>query len=168
MLVLSRRPQEAKDAIAQLEKEVTEATGRKPTIEWIECDLSDLHATLKVAEKLAKEDRIDVAVMNAGVGVEVRQLSTPTLTMQPVELTKDGFDSHMTINVLSQLLIVNRILPLMRKTTQKGLDTSARVVFQSSSLHMAGKASPSFASIEDFKTGHEPTIAYGQSKVRAF
>lgn len=76
VLVLSRRPQEAKDAITQLETDVQSATGRKPTIEWIECDLSDLKATRAVAEKLAKEERIDVAVMNAGVGVEVRACAT--------------------------------------------------------------------------------------------
>ena len=84
VLVLSRRPNEAKDAIAQLEKEVQEATGRKPTIEWIECDLSDLKATRKVAEKLAKEERIDAAVMNAGVGVEVRSPRATRLTLAAV------------------------------------------------------------------------------------
>ena len=56
-------------------------------------------------------------------------------------LTKDGYDSHLTVNNLSHIIIANQLLPLMRKTVALP-DTkpnSVRIVGQASELHRGEK-----------------------------
>lgn len=72
LILLSRKPDEAHEAISEMEKAIEEQKpGSKPDIKFVQCDLADLKQTRKVAEELASsEPRIDIAIFNAGLGVE--------------------------------------------------------------------------------------------------
>jgi hypothetical protein len=71
-----------------------------------------------------------------------------------VNLTPDGYDSHLTVNNLAHMLLANRLLPLMRKTsTMDGVKTGdVRIVGQSSELHRGDKFQDAmFENEEEFK-----------------
>lgn len=69
--------------------------------------------------------------------------------------TPDGYDGHLTVNNLSHVLMANRLLPLMRKTSKMpGVSAGdVRIVGQSSELHRGSKMASNvkFESEQEFK-----------------
>lgn len=79
LYLLGKKEQHGQEAQEKL-KEYGDTT----KVEFIQCELEDLKHTDQVAQKLAKLDRIDGLILNAGLGVGKYN-----------ETEADGIDSHM-------------------------------------------------------------------------
>ena len=87
-------------------------------VKLIQIELEDLHQTAGVAKQLASElTSLHGLILNAGLGVGKYAES------------KDGIDTHMQVNVISQHILAMTLLPLLLKTPD------SRLVFQSSEFH---------------------------------
>lgn len=97
----------------------------------------------RVAKELKQLDRIDVVANIAGKGVNA------------FSLTKDGYDSHLTMNCLSHHLLLSHLLPTLEKTSEiPGADV--RIVNMASEQHRGTFGGPGtfgdkFRSEEEFK-----------------
>ncbi|KAJ9616562.1 hypothetical protein H2200_000281 [Cladophialophora chaetospira] len=141
--ILSNKEEHGESALEEL-KEYGDAT----KAHWVQCNLKDLKATEKVANDLAKsQDRLDGLVLNAGVGVGV------------YNETKDKLDSHFQVNVLSQFLLLKKLLPRLQQTP------GSRLVFESSDLHQGADGSTQFKDEAEINTDIGPTKLYNRSKL---
>jgi len=112
-------------------------------IDMIECDLASLASVRACADALvARGESFDVIVANAGV------------MNCPFAHTADGFETQFGTNHLGHFVLVNRLVPLLKR--------SGRVVILSSSAHQASDVDLDDPSFE--KTAYEPFVAYGRSK----
>ncbi|GAA6020429.1 hypothetical protein JCM11491_000241 [Sporobolomyces phaffii] len=124
------------------------------------CELKDLEAVSKLAKLLAKdEDRIDGLLLIAGLGVNA------------FEATRDGYDSHLVVNSISQILLLSHLLPVLEKTS-KLPDADVRVCSMSSELHRATFGGPGenfggsrFETDDEFKRDVGPANLYARSKL---
>ncbi|GAA6018724.1 hypothetical protein JCM8202_002211 [Rhodotorula sphaerocarpa] len=145
---------EWKDASAEGGKESGEVAAEV-------CDFKDLKAVAALSKKLAgRLDRLDGLLLNAGIGVN------------EFALTADGYDSHLTINCLSHMVMVSHLLPVLEKTSTQHPDADVRIVLQSSELHRATMGSPSedqggnkFRSTDVFKKDIGQLNLYGRTKL---
>ncbi|KAL3449723.1 hypothetical protein BJX65DRAFT_271720 [Aspergillus insuetus] len=113
----------------------------------MQIELEDLRQTDEVAKKLASTlDRLDGLICNAGLGVGV------------FNLTKDGIDSHMQVNHISQFHLSRVLLPLLQKTP------NSRLVLQSSDLHRA-ISDIKFESLAELNTDIGPAKLYNRTKL---
>ncbi|KAK4699834.1 hypothetical protein P7C70_g6420, partial [Phenoliferia sp. Uapishka_3] len=131
-----------------------EKTGK---VEFVQVNLEDLKQTGEVAKSLAgKLERLDLLACIAGKGVNA------------FELTKDGLDSHLTLNNLSHHLLVSHLLPVLEKTSKlPGADV--RIVSMSSELHRATFGGPGsfggkFANDKEFSEDIGPSNLYARTK----
>lgn len=107
-------------------------------------DLGKLKEVQKMAGKILDDYKsIDVLINNAGV------------FQKQLELTEDGLEKTFAINHLSHFLLTNKLLPLIRQSTQ------GRIVIVSSKIHAS---SIDFSNLqgEKFYNGSE---AYSRSKL---
>lgn len=147
LLFLSNKETHAEEA-----KEHLKEYGDITTVDWIQCNLDDLHQVKTVAESLReKEPEIDVLVLNAGIGVG------------PYAISRDGYDTHFQTNVLSQFLLVKTLLPNLKSRAQSTKD--ARIVFQSSSLHDTAVSGVQFANIDEINTDVGGLVLYDRTKL---
>lgn len=80
--------------------------------------------------------------------------------------TSDELDRHMAVNHLGHMLLVNRLLPLLRKTSRIPDTSPPRIVSIASELHRAAPSDVSFASVEELKDSSISAVAlYGRSKL---
>lgn len=108
---------------------------------------------------VSKLDRLDVFWGLAGKGANA------------FKLTKDGYDSHFTLNNLSHHVLLSHLWPLIEKTSRLP-GTDVRVVQMSSELHRATFGGPSetfgggrFATKEEFKEEIGPSNVYARTKL---
>jgi NAD(P)-dependent dehydrogenase (short-subunit alcohol dehydrogenase family) len=107
-------------------------------------DLADLDSVREAAAVVAKEERLDILINNAGI------------MMPPFELTQDGFESQFGVNHLGPFALTGLLLEKLRA------NPGARVVSTSSIAHKRGKIL--FDDINAEK--HYSTVArYGMSKI---
>ncbi|KAL3457174.1 hypothetical protein BJX64DRAFT_280845 [Aspergillus heterothallicus] len=139
--------------LGKKEEHIQEATeglkkyGDVSKVHCVQVELEDLHQTDQVAKDLAaKLDRLDGLVCNAGLGVGV------------FNLTKDGIDSHMQVNYISQFHLSRILLPLLQKTP------NSRLVVQSSDLHRA-ISDVRFESLKELNTDIGAAKLYNRSKL---
>jgi NAD(P)-dependent dehydrogenase (short-subunit alcohol dehydrogenase family) len=86
-------------------EEIGRAGGREPT--FYEADLSSLAETRKLAETvLAKHERLDVFVSNAGIGSQNEGPSRQT--------SRDGHELRFAVNYLAGFLLAHLLLPLLK------------------------------------------------------
>ncbi|GAA5821785.1 hypothetical protein JCM11251_001023 [Rhodosporidiobolus azoricus] len=123
-------------------------------------DFGDLNAVAAIAKELAKLDRLDGFLGIAGLGVN------------NFELTKDGYDRHLTVNVLAHLLLLSHLLPLLDKTSKAHPESDVRVVLEASEMHRFTTGGPSekagghrFADEEEFKKDVGPNGLYARTKL---
>lgn len=103
-------------------------------------------------------DRLDIFAAIAGIGVN------------SFELSKDGYDSHLTINCLSHHLLLSHLFSVLKKTSQEpGADV--RILNMASESHRHDIGGPSkylggdrFRTIEEFKRDVGPAGLYGRTK----
>lgn len=80
--------------------------------------------------------------------------------------SSDGIDRHMAVNHLGHVLLVNRLLPLIRKTSHLPNTPPPRIVTVSSELHRAAPSDVAFASLEELNDPSLSALAlYGRSKL---
>lgn len=69
--------------------------------------------------------------------------------MNKFDLSADGIDRHFAVNHLGHFLLVNQLLPLMRRTTTLPNSSPARIITVSSELHRTASPTTRFTSLEE-------------------
>jgi NAD(P)-dependent dehydrogenase (short-subunit alcohol dehydrogenase family) len=132
-------------AKAQSAKQAILAKVPQADLEVMELDLSSLKSVRAFAAAyLAKYDRLDLLINNAGIMVP------------PFSKTEDGFESQMGANYFGHFLLTGLLLPTLNKTPH------ARVVALSSKAHESGKID--FDNLHAEKS-YSRMGAYSQSKL---
>jgi NAD(P)-dependent dehydrogenase (short-subunit alcohol dehydrogenase family) len=130
----------AEAATAQVRKD---AAARGGSFELIALDLANLKSVRACADELlAKGERFDVIIANAGV------MATP------FGHTTDGFETQFGTNHLGHFVLVNRIASLM--------GAGSRLINLASSGHRFANVDLEDPNFE--RTSYEPFVAYGRSK----
>jgi NAD(P)-dependent dehydrogenase (short-subunit alcohol dehydrogenase family) len=130
----------AEAATAEVRKDAAAHGG---SFDLVALDLASLKSVRACADDLlAKGDRFDVVIANAGV------MATP------FSHTADGFEAQFGTNHLGHFVFVNRIVPL--------LGSGSRLINLSSSGHRFSKVDLEDPNFE--RTPYEPFVAYGRSK----
>jgi NAD(P)-dependent dehydrogenase (short-subunit alcohol dehydrogenase family) len=130
----------AEAATSQVRKDAATGGG---SFELIALDLANLKSVRACADELlAKGERFDVIIANAGV------MATP------FGHTTDGFETQFGTNHLGHFVLVNRIASL--------LGTGSRLINLSSSGHRFANVDLEDPNFE--RTPYEPFVAYGRSK----
>jgi NAD(P)-dependent dehydrogenase (short-subunit alcohol dehydrogenase family) len=121
----------------------TDAAANGGSLELIALDLASLKSVRACADELlAKGERFDVVIANAGV------MATP------FGHTVDGFETQFGTNHLGHFVLVNRIAPLM--------GAGSRLINLASSGHRFSNVNLEDPNFE--RTPYEPFIGYGRSK----
>ena len=140
VILACRNLSKAEAAKAKIIQEVPNAD-----LEIIQLDLSKLSSVREFAAKvLAKFDRLDLLINNAGIMIP------------PLSKTEDGFESQMGVNYFSHFLLTGLLLPLIEKTDH------SRIVTLSSIAHKNGVID--FDNLNAEKS-YSKIDAYGQSKL---
>ncbi|WP_427895273.1 oxidoreductase [Kribbella sp. GL6] len=114
VIVAARNPEKAARAAERL----TQQGGRAPTV--LELDLADLASVQRAADEvLAKYDRLELLVNNAGV------------MAPPYRQTVDGFELQLGTNHLGHFALTGRLMPVLLK--------GSRVVTVSSFMHKGAR-----------------------------
>ncbi|KAJ5301967.1 hypothetical protein PENANT_c057G04507 [Penicillium antarcticum] len=114
----------------------------------LELDLESLASVRNCAETfLAKSDRLDVLITNAGV------MATPE------GRTADGFETQFGTNHLAHFLLIQLLLPILEKSSKP--NSQSRVVVLSSVAHRNGEVN--FPNL-NFDGEYDAWKAYAQSK----
>ena len=93
-------------------------------------------------------------ICDAGIGVNAYGESS------------DGIDRHMAVNHLGHFLLVNRILPLLRKTAASPSAPVPRIILVSSELHRDAPSNTAFASLSELNDSSiRADQLYGRSKL---
>ncbi|KAI5243174.1 NAD(P)-binding protein [Aureobasidium subglaciale] len=142
LYLLGKKQEHIQEAEDELKK-----YGDVSKIHSIQIELEDLKQTDQVAKKLAEElPRLDGLICNAGLGVG------------DYNLTKDGIDSHMQVNFISQFHLTQTLLPLLQRTP------NSRLVMQSSDLHR-GISDVKFESLDELNKDIGPMMLYNRTKL---
>lgn len=139
LIIVGRNPEKTKAVLEELK-----ATSGNSNISFLLADLSSMAAVRKLAaEFLAKFDRLDVLVNNAGA-VNPKH-----------EKTAEGFELTFAMNHLSYFLLTNLLVPALEKAAP------SRVVCVASEAHRGAKLD-----FDDLMTEpYSAFKAYGRSKL---
>lgn len=154
--ILGATENHAQEAIDHVTSEHPPAKGK---LHYHQIDLGSLSSLQDLIPTLTALPRIDLLFLIAGIGVA------------PFGLTKDGLPNHYAVNVLSQFLLVDGLLPKMIETSkakQGGSELekySTRIVSESSELHRASPTDVQCANIEELSKDIDETLLYGRSKL---
>jgi len=141
---------QAKDAFTKDDELPQDAASR---IVWKQCDLTDWKHVQRVGREITNEtERLDIFIANAAKGI------------MSFALDRNGIDSHMSINHLGHVVLIDALLPLLNKTTQEH-QTKARVVSLSSNLAAQAPKEVDFSSEEDFRSDIGPQSLYNRTKL---
>jgi len=149
-----RNEEKGRRAIKEIEHELMMVSNRGE-VNFLEMDLSSLASTRRsAAEFLAKNDKLDRLILNAGV------------MMSPLNpRTQDGFEMQMGTNHLGHFLLTRLLIPLLKRSAINN-DNDVRVVVVSSTAHFMAKKPLRLHDLNWFKEGEfTPTEAYFQSKL---
>ncbi|KLO17179.1 NAD-binding protein [Schizopora paradoxa] len=134
VLVLSRKSERGEEAV----RKIREVTSGGVDVEYLEIDLGSAKNVREIADHIRNtEERLDILVCDAGIGVN------------KYDLTEDGIEHHFGVNNLGHFCLINRLLPLIRKTALLNQAPAPRIVQLSSSLHLTAPSSIQFASLEE-------------------
>jgi len=141
VILACRNPNKAQIAQQYLQ---SFATGQ---VDVITLDLNSLaQITLAADEIIAKYEKIDVLVNNAGI-------MTPNL-----EVTIEGFEKQFGVNYLGPFLLTLKLLPLIKKAEQ------GRIINLSSMMHILGSIKPKIFKANGIKK-YNGILSYGNSKL---
>ena len=139
---------QAKNAFAQDSELPADAVSR---ITWKQCDLTDWQRVQQVGREITSEtDRLDIFIANAAKGI------------MSYALDGHGIDSHMSINHLGHVVLLDALLPLLTDTANRA---TVRVVSLSSNLAAQTPNDVEFRSVDDFKTDIGPQGLYARTKL---
>jgi len=155
--ILSATDSHAQAAIDHI---TTDVPAAKSLLKNHVVDLGSLNDIKRLIPTLAEFPRIDILFLIAGIGVA------------PFGLTKDGLGNHFAVNHLSNMLLVDGLLPKLIETSKSKQNSpdlsekfSTRIVVESSELHRAAPSDVKCESVEEFNTELDPTKLYGRSKL---
>ncbi len=138
--MLARNPEKNEAAAARIRESVPNAD-----LELAEVDLGSLASVRESAKGLlARLDRIDILINNAGV------------MCCPHDTTSDGFELQLGTNHIGHFLLTNLLVPALLNASP------SRVVVLSSGAH--GMAGIDFDDPMFERREYDPWLAYGQSK----
>ena len=110
----------SKDKAQRAREEILAVHG-EADVDIVAINLADLESVGEAAAVIAKEERLDILINNAGIMVP------------PFELTQDGFESQFGVNHLGPFALTGLLLDKLRATP------GARIVSTSSIAHKRGK-----------------------------
>ncbi|WWC64094.1 uncharacterized protein I303_106701 [Kwoniella dejecticola CBS 10117] len=156
--ILASTPEHAEETIQHVSEHTPNA---RDLITFHEVDLGTFSSILSTTQKLAAElPRLDLLFLIAGIGVA------------PFGLTNDGIGNHFQVNNLSQVLITDILLDLMKKTSAEKQDSndeiekySTRIVSESSELHRTTNMDIACDNLEEFCHEKDALMLYGRSKL---
>ncbi|KAK1224192.1 hypothetical protein PQX77_012919 [Marasmius sp. AFHP31] len=125
LILVCRTQQRGQDAVNRLKA----ATGFENVELWTS-DLSSFESVKSIRDKIDQLDRLDILVENAGVALNTH------------EVTKDGWETTLQVNVLSTALRIILHLPKLVETAKKYPDTVPRIVYVTSGAHYMQTVSP--------------------------
>lgn len=102
-------------------KEIEESTKRENVVEVWQVDLESFESVKKFCARASDLDRLDVVVENAGIAI-------------PVFVRVEGYESTITVNVISTFLMALLLLPKLREQGAK-LNKVPHLVIVSSDAH---------------------------------
>ncbi|KAL1939820.1 hypothetical protein VTO73DRAFT_9520 [Trametes versicolor] len=175
VLLLARREDNPDAALADIRQHCAEHDSRipDPDLAFVECDLANLRNVKRVGDDLCeREARLDIVVCDAGLGV------------QPFDVSEDGIDRHFAVSHLGHFLLINRLLPLLRRTaacipspTPSSTSIShphraaPRIICVSSALHAIAPSNASFLSHAELTaesdSASSPLALYARAKLAA-
>jgi NAD(P)-dependent dehydrogenase (short-subunit alcohol dehydrogenase family) len=136
-----RNRQKADEAVEKIK-----ATNPSGSAELLDIDLSDLESVKKAADEfLAKHDKLDILINNAG------------LMATPPGKTTQGFETQFGVNHLGHFAFTSHLLPTILKSGH------ARIVNISSMGHRGGRMD--FDDLNWEQKKYSPWRAYFQSKL---
>src|SRR5215510_2351583 len=139
LLLVGRTPERCEETLAEIRRR----SGRDDSV-MLRADLSSLKEVRRLAEEvLARTDRLDVLVNNAGV------------TLLRRETTVDGLEATFATNHLAYFLLTGLLLPRLRESAP------ARIVNVASDAHRFGRLD-----LDDLQSERRYAAmrVYGQSK----
>ncbi|KAL0571617.1 hypothetical protein V5O48_010351 [Marasmius crinis-equi] len=122
VIIVCRNEKKGQDAVERIKAE----TGFQNVDLWI-ADFADFESVKALKPKIDALDRLDILIENAGIA------------SQEYEITKDGWEASLQVNVLGPALHVFLSLPKLLSTGQKHPETTPRVVMVSSDVHYWAK-----------------------------
>lgn len=102
-------------------KAIEQSTGRQDVTEVWQLDMSNFQSVQEFARRAQGLDRVDAIVENAGVARSNFSL-------------EEGFESTVTVNVVSTFLLALNMMPILRKSAKK-TGNVPRLVIVSSEVH---------------------------------
>jgi retinol dehydrogenase-12 len=129
------------------ESKGSDAAAPKTEVRFLELDLTSFESVRAcAAEFVAKENRLDILLLNAGI----IRVATGT--------TKEGYEVHFGLNYLGHALLSKLLVPTMVRTAQEQPGANVRIVTVSSEGHvMAPKGGVQF---EKLKTACADLVRY--------
>ncbi|TKA69221.1 hypothetical protein B0A55_07729 [Friedmanniomyces simplex] len=119
---------------------------------WIQCDLSDWKRVTEVAKQISDStDRLDILINNAARGIMTYQLAD------------NGVELHMAINLIGHVTLTSHLLPLLKKTAEKG--DKVRIVNLASNAHQNAPKDTKFESLDELNQDLGAMAQYGRSKL---
>jgi retinol dehydrogenase-12 len=113
-----------REAYGEAQPELDETTGKttpRTDIRYLDLDLTSFQSIQKcAAEFIAKEDQLDILVLNAGI---IRVATGKTM---------EGYEIHFGLNYLGHALLSRLLLPTMQHTAEQRTSGDVRVVIVSS------------------------------------
>ncbi|GMA08432.1 3-oxoacyl-ACP reductase [Tetragenococcus halophilus subsp. flandriensis] len=126
-------------------EEIKQTTGNQD-LKYFNGDFSSLHSVAQLAEKIiANNEKIDLLVNNAGIGGGPK-------SQKQRELSQDGYELRWSINYLAQVLLTEKLLPV--------INDDARII----NVASVGQAPIDFNDI-NMEKHYEGYLAYERSKL---
>ncbi|TGJ88078.1 hypothetical protein E0Z10_g620 [Xylaria hypoxylon] len=124
-------------------------------VRFIDLDLTVFESVQKcAAEFLAREQRLDILVLNAGI------------ISAKIGTTREGYEKHFGLNYLGHALLLRLLLPPMLSTAQQHTSADVRVVVVSSEGHAIAPAGGiQFDKLKTNCADISYAQRYGQSKL---
>jgi len=153
LFILSPSKEVIDGALDALRSEMGESAASK--VKWLQCDLSDWKKTADIAFQITQEtDRLDILINNAARGIMTYQLAP-----------SNGIDLHMALNHMGHVVLTSHLLPLMKKTAEKG--NTVRIGNMASNAHQGAPKDTKFENVDELNHDLGPNGLYGRSKLAA-
>ncbi|KAJ5659956.1 short-chain dehydrogenase/reductase [Penicillium longicatenatum] len=118
VILAVRSVEKGQDAAEELEK----STGRSGAVQVEELDMASYESVKAFASRMGSIDRLDAVLLNAGMYTHSFYLA-------------DGYESHLTVNVINTFFLALLLLPILRLSTEKH-KIQPRISFVSSDRHV--------------------------------
>lgn len=117
VVIVGREPEKTVSTVERIRRE-----SKNDSVEYLLADLSSMESVRRLASQvIARYDRLDVLVHNAGTFGNERRLSP------------DGIEVTFAVNYLSRFVLTNLLLPLLKRSAR------SRVIHVNGAYHFKGR-----------------------------